>query len=143
MGKFILAFCLLSSSLAQANIFDFSSDESSRGSKIPELIKKMNGLEVTNEIVYEDSFNQLAKALENTVEEEKLYCSGEAQDNEGKTLPAPQRQLCMRELKKLYLKGTTALYELKRKYLAEIHKKQMKDLGEIQEKLKADIEKNF
>jgi|SRR5690606_513821 len=143
MGKFILVSCLFFSFVVQANIFDFTSDENSRTSKIPELIKKMNDLEVTNEIVYEDSFNQLAKALENTVEEEKLYCSGEAQDNEGKTLPTQQRQLCMRELKKLYLKGTTALYELKRKYLAEIHKKQMKDLGEIQEKLKADIEKNF
>lgn len=143
MGKLILASCLMLSLTVQANIFDFSSDENSRTSKIPELIKKMNSLEVKNEIDYEDSFNQLAKALENTVEEEKLYCSGEAQDKDGKSLPQSQRQLCMRDLKKLYLKGTAALYELKRKYLAEIHKKQMKDLGEIQEKLKADIEKNF
>lgn len=143
MGKIILISSLLFSSLVSANIFDFTSSNSARESKIPELIKKMNNLEIKDEIVYEDSFNELAKALENTIEEEKLYCSGEAQDNEGKTLPVAQRQLCMRELKKLYIKGTTALYDLKRKYLGEIHKKQMKDLSDIQDKLKADIEKNF
>jgi hypothetical protein len=83
------------------------------------------------------------KNIENAMEEEKLYCTGEASNKEGKTLPSAQKPLCMRELKKQYLEATNVIFDLKKKYLGLIHQRQLQKLGEIQKSLKADIEKNF
>ncbi|MCM2349074.1 MAG: hypothetical protein NDI69_03575 [Bacteriovoracaceae bacterium] len=142
MVKSILIVLCLYMSDANANLFDFSSDKG-RESKIPTLVANLKKLEVKEGPAYEETFNDGIKAIENGIEEEKLYCSGEATDAEGKALPKDQKQLCMRELKKHYLEATTVIFDLKKKYLGFIHQKQVEKLTEIQTKLKADIEKNF
>lgn len=140
MVRVILIFFLMSG-LAYADLFDFGS-EGSRGEKIPTLIEKLKGLDMKGP-GYDDSFNQTVKGIESAVEEEKLYCSGEATDSQGKALAANQKQLCMRELKKHYLDAMDTIFELKKKYLLLLHQKQVEGLSEVQKKLKADIEKNF
>jgi hypothetical protein len=143
MVKSFLIIVLLFSFSAYADLFDFGSDSEGRESKIPNLIDKLKNLEMKDGPTFEETFNQAVKAVENAVEEEKLYCSGEAADNNGKTLPAAQKQLCMRDLKKNYLEATTTIFDLKKKYLGFIHQRQVQSLTDIQKKLKADIEKNF
>jgi hypothetical protein len=126
---------------ARADIFDFGSDKGS--SKIPVLVEKLRGLEMKDGPEFEDVFNQGVKNIENAIEEEKLYCTGESANSEGKTLPAAQKPLCMRELKKHYMEATNAVFEMKKKYLGFIHQRQLQKLNDIQAKLKADIERNF
>lgn len=129
-------------SFAHADLFDFGSDSDS-GSKVPDLVEKLKGLEMKEGPEFEETFNLGVKNIENAIEEEKLYCSGESTNKEGKTLPSAQKPLCMRELKKQYLEATNVIFEMKKKYLGFIHQRQLTKLGEIQKKLKADIEKNF
>lgn len=142
MVKFILILSCLFIFEAKADLFDFDSDKP-RESKIPALVEKLKGLEMKEDPAYEEAFNQSVKTIENSMEEEKLFCSGEATDAEGKALPKEQKQLCMRELKKHYLNATMTIFDIKKKYLGFIHQKQLEKLTEIQKKLKADIEKDF
>lgn len=143
MVKSILVLLLLFTFSAQADLFDFDGEKTEVTSKIPGLIKKLKDLDMKADPAYEDSFNKTVKAIENGVEEEKLFCSGEATDTEGKTLPAAQKQLCIRELKKHYLEATMVIFDMKKKYLDLIHERQIEKLNGIQTKLKADIEKSF
>ena len=142
MVKFILILSCLFVFEAKADLFDFDSDKP-RESKIPALVEKLKGLEMKEDPAYEEAFNQSVKTIENSMEDEKLFCSGEATDAEGKALPKEQKQLCMRELKKHYLNATMTVFDIKKKYLGFIHQKQLEKLTEIQKKLKADIEKDF
>lgn len=142
MVKFILILSCLFVFEAKADLFDFDSDKP-RESKIPALVEKLKGLEMKEDPAYEEAFNQSVKSIENSMEEEKLFCSGEATDAEGKALPKEQKQLCMRELKKHYLNATMTIFDIKKKYLGFIHQRQLEKLTEIQKKLKADIEKDF
>ena len=144
MAKSFLILLVMISMHARADLFDFNSEKSGgKESKIPGLIDKLKGLEMKDDPGFEESFNQAVKAVENGVEEEKLYCSGESTDSAGKTLPLSQKPLCMRELKKHYIEATSVIFDLKKKYLGFIHQRQIQKLSEIQKKLKADIEKNF
>lgn len=127
---------------ARADLFDFGSG-SGRESRLPALVEKLKGLDMKQGPAFDEVFNQTVKNIEVAVEEEKLYCAGEAADGEGKTLPPSQKQLCMRELKKQYLGAMDSVFEIKKRYLGFIHQKQMESLGDVQKKLKADIEKNF
>lgn len=138
----LIAFVLISFS-AQADLFDFGTESGSLESKIPAHIEKLKSMEMKDEPGFEESFNLAVKAIENSIEEEKLFCAGEASNAAGKVLPASQKQLCMRELKKNYLEAQTTIFDIKKKYLSFIHQKQIQKLTEIQKKLKADIEKNF
>lgn len=138
-----LLILLFVSQLAHADLFDFGSDKEILKSELPDLIKKLKTLNMKDDPEYEESFNKSVRDIENALEHEKLFCSGEATDSEGKTLPPAQKQLCMRELKKDYLEASMAILELKKKYLAFIHQRQLEKLNEVQKKLKADIEKNF
>lgn len=142
MVKSLLILVVAFSFSAHADLFDFGSD-GGKESKIPTMIEKLKGLEIKDDPAFEETFNQYVKAIENGVEEEKLFCTGEATDAAGKTLPPAQKQLCMRELKKHYLEATTTIFDLKKKYLGVIHQRQMEKLTEIQKKQRADIEKNF
>lgn len=143
MARFILLTALLYSFAAHADLFDFDDKKSGRQSKLPDLISKLKKIDIKNEPAFEDEFNQLVKAVENAVEEEKLFCSGESVDSEGKALPAGQKQLCIRDLKNYYLEATEVIFDQKKKYLGIIHQKQIDRLTEIQKKSKTDIEKNF
>lgn len=140
MVRFILILFFIQS--AHADIFGFGSDKSFK-SKIPDLTEKLRKLPLKSEPGFEDTFNQTVKELENSIEEEKLYCSGESPDQEGKTLPADQKQLCFRELKKSYLEAVEVIFDAKKKYLQLLHNEQTNRLTEIHRKLKADIDKNF
>lgn len=142
MVKSILIAALILSFSAHADLFDFDS-EGGKESKVPQLVEKLKNLEMKDDPAYEQAFNLNVKAIENGVEEEKLYCSGEATDSAGKTLPPAQKQLCMRELKKHYIEAMSTVFDLKKKYLGFIHQRQVEKLSDIQKKLKADIEKNF
>lgn len=142
MVKSILVVALFIAFSAHADLFDFGS-EGGKESKIPALVEKLKSLEMKDDPAYEQAFNLNVKAIENGVEEEKLYCSGEAADSSGKTLPPAQKQLCMRELKKHYTEAMSTVFDIKKKYLGFIHQRQVEKLSDIQKKLKADIEKNF
>lgn len=141
MVKSFLVLSLFISFAASADIFDFGS--SGRESKIPNLLDKLKSLDMKEGPAFDESFNQVVRSIENAVEEEKLFCSGESADSQGKILPAGQKQLCMRELKKHYLDATETIFDIKKKYLGYVHQKQIEKLSDIQKKLKADIEKNF
>ena len=142
MVRFILILGLLLSFHVQADFLGFKIGDSSK-SKIPDLIEKLNKLEVEDSPAYEEKFNLLVKNIENSMEEEKLFCSGEAADTNGKVLPKESKQLCFRDLKTNYLEAMDTIFNLKKKYLALIHNRQIEKLSEIQKKLKADIEKSF
>lgn len=139
--SFLILFLFVSP--VRADIFDFDTEKNEVVSKIPALIEKLKKMEMKDGPQYEESFNKTVKAIEDGMEEEKLFCSGEATDSEGKTLPPAQKQLCMRELKKHYLEASMTIFDIKKKYLSFIHQKQIQELNEVQKKLKADIEKNF
>lgn len=139
MVRFILVFLI--SFNASADFLGFKSD--STKSKIPEIVAKLKGIEVEDGLIYEEKFNQLVKLIENSMEEEKLFCAGETADSEGKVLPKESRQLCFRELKTHYLEAMETIFNLKKKYLGLIHNRQVEKLSAIQKKLKADIEKSF
>jgi hypothetical protein len=143
MVKSLLIVFLCLSSPAYADLFDFGSESGSLESKIPGHIEKLKSLAMNDGPGFEETFNSAVKAIENSVEEEKLFCAGEASNSAGKVLPSSQKQLCMRELKKNYLDAQTTIFDIKKKYLSFIHQKQVQRLSEIQKKLKADIEKNF
>lgn len=144
MVKTLLSLFVLLSFSAEAQFLGFGGDSKANlKSRVPELLEKLKGLEMKTDPHYEESFNQGVKGIETAIEEEKLYCSGEAVDSEGKVLAPEKKQLCMRDLKKQYLKSNEEIFELKKKYLELIHTRQMDRLDEAQAKLKSNIEKNF
>lgn len=142
MVRFLSLVCLLSLNTARADFLGLGG-ESTLKSQIPTLVQELKNLEVKVDPVYEDSFNEGVRKIENRVEQEKLYCTGEAVDSDGKTLTKEKKQLCIRDLKKHYVLAMDTIYELKKKYLGLIHERQIKRMDEVQVKLKADIEKNF
>lgn len=77
MVRLICLISIIFSISAQADLFDFDDKKNGRRSKLPELIGKLKKMELKNEPNFEEGFNQLVKSIENAVEEEKLFCSGE------------------------------------------------------------------
>lgn len=144
MVRFILVslFLFVFSFAASADFLGFKTSEDSR-SRIPAITEKLKNLEMEAGPAYEDQFNQLVKTLEQTMEEEKLFCSGEATDPSGKMLPKEKKQVCFRDLKSYYLEAQETIFNLKKKYLGLIHGQQIEKLIEVQKKLRDDIEKSF
>ena len=142
MVRSLLILSLFISFQASADFLGFKTGDD-RKSKIPDLIEKLKELKVEDSPAYEDNFNQLVKSIETSMEEEKLFCSGEVADSNGKVVPKESKQLCFRELKTHYLDAMETIFDLKKKYLGLIHNRQIEKLSEIQKKLKADIEKSF
>jgi seryl-tRNA synthetase len=140
MVRTFLVFILISSSV-NAQIFGFGEEKFK--SAIPELSKKLKSMEMKSGPQFEEEFNKAVKNVQNAVEEEKLFCSGEAANTEGKTLGKEQKELCFRELKKHYLEAMNVVFVLKKKYLELLHSEHIEKLTEIQKKLAKDIEKNF
>ncbi len=126
---------------AYGQIFGFGEEKFK--SAIPELSKKLRSLEMKTGPQFEEEFNKAIKDIQNAVEEEKLFCSGEAANTEGKTLGKEQKELCFRELKKHYLEAMDVVFILKKKYLELLHSEHIEKLTEVQKKLAKDIEKNF
>lgn len=143
MVQFILASLLIFSFNSHAQFLGFGGSDSAAKSKVPDLLEKLKSLEMKLEPLYEESFNLTVKNIENTIEEEKLFCSGEAVDAAGKLLPPDKKQLCMRELKKQYLEYMDLVFDLKKKYLEMIYSRQTEGLSKVHKDLKANIEKNF
>lgn len=139
--SFLIIFVFLSY-VARADMIDFGS-EGDGNSKIKLSIDQLKSLEMKDSLEFEEVFNKVVRTIELAIEEEKLYCAGEAVNKEGKSLPPGQKQFCMRELKKQYLESAEVIFEVKKKYLTFLHQRQLKRLAEIQTKLKSDIEKNF
>jgi hypothetical protein len=133
----ILFFCFQ----AHADFLGFKTSGEVK-SKIPDLVEKLKNLKMDNGPLYEDGFNQIVKSIENAMEEEKLYCSGEAADSNGKFL-MKDKELCFREIKTNYLEALDTIFNLKKKYLGFIHAKQISELTAVQKKLRNDIEKTF
>jgi hypothetical protein len=143
MVQFVLIMSMLLSFQGHAQLIGVEGEKNSFPSRIPELLEKLKSIEMKADPFYEEDFNQKTKNIENVMEIEKLYCSGEALDKDGHSILAEKKQLCMRELKKQYLDAMGVMFELKKKYLALIHTRQLERLGEIHAKLRANIEKNF
>ncbi len=137
-----LILILLFSFQAKADFLGFKTGNAPK-SKLPTLVEKLKSLEMDNGPAYEEGFNQLVKTIELTIEEEKLFCSGESADTDGKVLGKDQRKLCFRDLKSNYLEALETIYNLKKKYLGLIHNRQIESLTQIQNRLKTDIEKSF
>ncbi len=142
MVRIILIFSFIFSLNASADFLGFRTDDSTK-SKIPVLIEKLKKLEIEDSPAYEDSFNNLVKSIENSMEDEKLFCAGETADATGKVLPKENKQLCFRDLKTHYLEAMDTIFNLKKKYLGLIHNRQIEKLTEIQKRLKVDIDKSF
>lgn len=142
MVRYILICSFLFSLSAHADFLGFKTD-AERQSKIPKLVEKLKSLEMEDGPVYEDNFNQSVKLIENAVEEEKLFCAGETADGNGKVISKDKKQVCFRDLKTTYLEAMDGIFNLKLKYFELIHKRQTAKLQDIQQKLKADVEKSF
>lgn len=142
MARLILILSLALTFNAQADFFGFGSKDGYQ-SRIPPLVEKLKAMAVKADPAFDDAFNLGVKQIEQGVEEEKLFCSGEAADEKGRTLPKEQKQLCFRELKNHYLEAMDTIFDLKKKYLGILHNQHVESLSAIQKKLKADIEKNF
>ena len=142
MVRFILILSLGLPFYAFADFLGFKIGDRNE-SKIPQYTEKLKKLEMVNNPVYEDNFNQLVKAIEIKLEEEKLFCSGEVADANGKVLTKDKKQLCFRELKESYLEATDTIFNLKKKYLGLIHNRQVERLTQIQNKIRSDIDKSF
>ena len=142
MVRIILILTVFISFSATADFLGFKTGEDTK-SKIPGLITKLQKLEVDDSPIFEENFNLLVKSIENSMEEEKLFCAGETADANGKVLPKESKQLCFRELKTHYLEAMDTIFNLKKKYLGLIHTRQIEKLSEIQKKLKVDIDKSF
>lgn len=140
MVRFILI--LLISFQAKADFLGFKTGDALK-SKLPPLIEKLKNLEMEDGPSYEEGFNQLVKTIELTIEDEKLFCSGEVSDSDGRVLGKDQRKLCFRDLKSNYLDAVETIYTLKKKYLGLLHSRQIENLTKIQNTLKGDIEKSF
>ena len=142
MARFILGFLLFVMSFsAYSDFLGFSSSNSK--SKIPALTEKIKNLKVEQGPGFEDSFNQLIRSLEATLEEEKLYCAGESADSAGKVISKDQKQICFRELKSFYLEAIESVFAQKKKYLSIIHNSHLEKLNRIQSKIKSEIETSF
>ena len=139
---YLLPFLMLLSFESRADLFGFGSDKKFV-SAIPALVEKLQKIEMKSNLGFEDEFNGTVKAIENSIEEEKLYCAGEASDANGKVLAADQKQLCFRDLKKSYLNATNVIFEAKKKFLTYLHDQQQERLTAIQKRLREDVEKNF
>jgi hypothetical protein len=142
MVQALCVLVLLFSLTAQADFFGFG-DDKKFSSRIPPLVEKLKALKMKDDPSFEDEFNKAVKNVENGVEEEKLFCSGEAGDQQGRVIPQDQKQLCFRELKKRYLEAVNVVFDQKKKYLGILHAKQIERLSEIQKQQKSEIEKNF
>lgn len=142
MVRLLLVLLIFKAFSARADFLGFGSGDKFK-SRLPALTTKLKELDLKATPNFEDSFNQSVKEIENAIDSEKLYCSGEATNQEGKTLPPDQKQLCFRELKKNYLEAVDVIFEMKRKYLTVLHTEQMQRLSDIHKKQKADLEKNF
>jgi hypothetical protein len=142
MVKSLLIIGFLFSFSVKADLFDFGSDKNPPSRMVP-LIENLKTLQTKQGPGFEEQFNQIIKNLEVTIETEKLYCSGEMSDSNGRVIPPQQKQFCMRQLKKYYLEVTDLVFELKKKYLARIHLNQIENLTQTQKSIRADIEKNF
>lgn len=140
MVRFVLM--LLISFSANADFLGFGTNEGLK-SRIPALAEKLKQLDMTKEFKYEENFNLTVKAIENALEEEKLLCSGETADSQGRVVPKDQKQLCFRDLKGHYLNAMETIFTLKKKYLGLVHTQQIEKLSEIHNKLKNDIQKSF
>jgi len=143
MARLFLIFVLFWGMKVHADIFDFVSGSEGNDPRIETLLTKLKSLEIKDGPGFEETFNQLVKGIENAVEDEKLFCSGESTNSEGKTLPISQKPYCIRELKKKYIEATKVIFEIKKKYLIFIHEKQLQKLNEIQTKMQTDIDKSF
>jgi hypothetical protein len=143
MAKIVLMVLIVMASLPVARAQLTDSNGNKYESRVPELLQKLKAIEINAHPLFEDNFNSAVKALENVIEEEKLFCSGEAANKDGWVVPKEQRQLCFRQLKNHYLNFTETVFDQKKKYLQVLHQRQLENLSEIQKKLKADIEKSF
>ena len=143
MAKYILIFNFLFIFSVQANLLDFDSISDKNSSGIDTLVIKMKSLDIKDGPKFEETFNQIVREIETMIENQKLYCSSDSTNNEGKTLPASQKQYCMRELKKKYVDAIKAIFEVKKKYLSFIHERQIDKLNEIQNKMESELDKSF
>jgi hypothetical protein len=142
MARSLLIFIFLSFSMSAYSDFLGFKTSNSR-SRIPAITEKIMNLKIEPGPVFEDSFNQLIKSLEVTLEEEKLFCAGESADNTGKVISNEQKQVCFRELKTFYLEASDAVFNQKKKYLGVIHEAQVKKLNQLQSNMRTEIEKSF
>lgn len=142
MVRLLLILLIFKAFSARADFLGFGSGDKFK-SRLPEMTTKLKDLDMSASPNFEDNFNQAVKEIENAIDSEKLFCSGEATNQEGKTLPQEQKQLCFRELKKNYLSAIDVIFDLKRKYLTVLHTEQLQKLSDIHKKQKADFEKNF
>lgn len=142
MVRLISLLILLLPATVLAQFFGLGQDNKF-SSRIPELSRKLGKMKMTTAPGYEEQFNKAVKDLENAVEEEKLYCAGEASDSQGKTLAKEQKELCFRELKKHYLGSMEVVFNLKKQYLGLLHTQHIQRLTDIHQKLTTDLEKNF
>lgn len=137
MVKLFLVICFFSlAALAQGNSFNLES-------KIPQLTVKLQKLKLEQEPLFEESFNQVVKELDQTLEKEKNICTGELSSEQGQVVAKEERQVCLRTIKGHYLAALNEIHLLKKKYMALIHQRQMSQLDESFEKLKAQFEKKF
>lgn len=136
MVKILLVLLVISVQVMATSEFEFTS-------KIPEVTEKLKKLKSPDLESFEEDFNLHIKELESLLEKEKSICTGEMSMENGEVVTKENRQVCLRKMKGHYLSALNIVYDLKKKYLNVIHRKQMTLLDENFKKIKEQFEKNF
>lgn len=112
-------------------------------SKLPQLTAQLKTLKHEDDLKFEDQFNKLIKELEQTLEREKSICMGELGTDSGEVISKAERQVCLRKIKTHYLASLDEVHNLRKRYLTIIHQRQLKELDETYQTIKAQFDKNF
>jgi hypothetical protein len=145
MDRIILTLVIvfLFQSVAFAQFFGFGDKNSQFKSKIPVITEKLKNFEMKADPSVEENLNLLLKSLEDSIDQEKLFCAGEAMDENSKYIAPNKKEVCMRELKQKYIESTEVVFELKKKYLKLVLENYQDKLSEIQKESLKSIESKF
>jgi hypothetical protein len=144
MAKYVLIlFIFFNSFNSYSQFLGFGEEKKQFSSKIPGIIEKLSQLEIVATPQFESSFNDQIHDLEVVLDQDMLYCSGEAMGDKGKYISPDKKQVCIRELKQRYIEGVNLIFEIKKKYLALINEKHMESLSRIQKETLKSVESKF
>jgi len=143
MAKIILILISLAVFSANAQFLGFGGDSDESSGKISSIMEKLKNTELEPNPQSEESFNLLVKEMEVAIDEEKLFCSGEAANVKGKYLSSDKRQVCTRNLKQKYVEILQIVFDHKIKYLEKIGEIQMQKLKFTKDQMIKEVETRF
>jgi len=143
MAKIILMLIFMSSFSVNAQFLGFGGQSEESSGKISSIIDRFKNFELEPNPKSEENFNLLVKEMEIAIDEEKLFCSGEAANSKGKYLSSDKRQVCTRNLKQKYVELLQIVFDHKIKYLEKINELQTQRLKLTKDQMIKEVESRF